>query len=281
MTHHSPAFAALLAVAALAGCDPYTPAGPGGPWAVEDLGDRDLFVWIGADRDAVVRCTGADCADGDVNYGLEGSLSIANEPGEAKASYVHFHLPELPEGVEIVEAYLELHHGATREDGRSDDRCLPIAPAAAAWAWDEITWNDQPNTIGVGAGGPFAIALRSAAWSSTGDIAEHVAALMTGDAPNHGFALFAPGAAGGLVDKGFEATNGVSRDVDDPGRTPRLLVRVHVPDGVEGELVVPPLSADNDLPFDGQTTVLGRVAAGDDWPEIWEAAITTPGSSCS
>lgn len=274
-------FGLALTSVTLGACDPDAGAGPGGPWALEDLGDRDLFVWIGADRDAVVRCSGAECSDGDVSYGLEGSLAISNEPGEAKASYVHFHLPELPPGAEVVEAYLELHHGATREDGRSDDRCLPVAPAASAWTWTELTWNGQPNTIGLGAGGPFAIALRSDAWSGTGDIGEHVADLMGGTAPNHGFAVFAPGAAGGPVDKGFESTNGASRAADDLGLAPRLLVRVHVPDGVEGDFVVPPLPPDNDLQFDGQTTALGRVSAGDDWPEIWHASIDTPGSSCS
>src|SRR5690606_11574332 len=99
-------------------------------------------LWLAADRDAVVRCSDVGCPDGDNNYGLEGSLAASNEHRDAKASYVHFHLPQVPEGTEVVEAYIELFHAGTREDGQPDDQCLPMAPAAAPWRWDTITWNN-------------------------------------------------------------------------------------------------------------------------------------------
>jgi hypothetical protein len=259
-------------------CDPPQPS----DFSIENLDpSEDVFLWIGADRDASVRCSGGHgCDDGANNFGVDGDLRVSNQTAQLHASYVHFHLPVLPPGAEIVEAYLELYHGATRGDGTSDDQCLPVAPAVAPWRYDEITWDNQPNHVGIGLGNPFVIALRSDAWSGTGNIAEYVQTMFDSPDAAHGFAIFAP--QGPMIDKGFYSNNSPFRAVDDLGLAPRLLVRARMPDlSRDEDFVVPELPLHNDLPFDGENVLMARLAIGESWRPTWNVAVVEAGLPCA
>lgn len=271
----------LLALPCLvAACDAELPEGCDEPSHVE-LGDGDVFLWIAADYDAVLRCSDSNqCAEGDTNYGLDGYLAASNETVDRKASYLHFPVPELPPGTEIVEAYVELYHGGVMEDGKPDEQCLPVAPAVAPWEYDTITWNNQPNTMFLSPGGAFRIAVETDAWSGTGNIAGHVQSLVTGALPNDGFAFFAPQPGAPFIDKGFDSNNTFTRKTDDLGLAPRLLVRARLPETAERRIEMPELDERNDLPFNGDTIVIGYAEAGADWPESWEATASDPVFHC-
>lgn len=110
----------------------------GGTPEVEDDAPTSgtVFLWISADQDTYTKCSiAASCNNGDQNHPLQGELHVASETSvELKRAYLHFPMPELPDGATVVRAHLEVYNGAERGDGRSDDLCLGITQLDASWS---------------------------------------------------------------------------------------------------------------------------------------------------
>lgn len=252
----------LCAVMSLS-CDEQTSSS--GP---ADDGSREWCLWIGADKDTYVSCgRTVPCTEGNLNFGGSAELIVANWELANKRSYVHFLIPNVPEGTEVLEAYLELFHGGANEDGKTDDIRIPVQTAQASWDPNILTWNTaepfQP-------GGNFHLNLRSQAWCNSDEIASMVQGYLDNPATHHGFILhwFAPSPR---IEKGFYSLNHIYRTAQDLWRSPRLLVRIRLPEGhTFSEVSLPPLPSDNDVPFEGQEVLMLRFSPGSDWPDDWE-----------
>lgn len=260
------AFLALL-VLVLPGCDSIEIPPPPPPPGTSNV----VYLWIGADADAFTWCgfQTAGCPNGDTNFGRNGTLPIAYTQLDLKRTYVHFDLPTLPAGSEVEEAYLELYHGGRNEDGRTDDIDIPVARVPSAWDPLTITHNNQPFQ---GMPGMFtALNLKSQAWSGTADIAGDVSALFANPSANFGFALYWP-TMNPPTEKGFYGINDIRRTRTDLGLSPRLLVKVVLPEGMTAsDITLNPLLSTDDLnpPGSGSILMVQTVSGGNDWPASW------------
>lgn len=236
-------------------------------------GQNTVFIWLGADKDAYVSCgSGGGCPEREQNYSRQGYVVVARNAVALKKGYVHFGLPLLPAGSTIDRAYFELFHPASREDGQTDDLAIPFGRAASAWDARTLTLANEPNTSL--SGEIETIKLRSQAWSGSGDIAALVREWAANPTTNHGFHIYWDRTSPG-IEKGFYSNNDVRRKVDDLGLSPRLLLKVTLPRGsTVDDIRLPPLPADNDLPFDGQTVLMARTSVGTTWPATWDVTVS-------
>lgn len=238
----------------LAGCSSSTTTGPTSSGVV--------CLWIGADKDTWVWFERPDN-----EWGQDGHLRVADY-GDHKRSFVHFHLPILPEGTEILEAYLELYHGATSEDGYTDDIDIMVQRAPRPWSPQTLNWNSHlPFTPS----SEFTIDLRSQAWSASADINQRVVEMFGDPANDHGFVVHYDNQSLTTgVEKGFHSNN-YNRPADDLATAPRLLVKIELPEGkTTDDMVLPALGSDNDLDFPAGTEILMvKFAPGPGWPSSW------------
>lgn len=227
-----------------------------------------VFLWVSSDKDAYTSCGGVGCPEGGNNYGTQGFLPVANNPpiNVLKKGYVHFTPPTFPEGTEIQEAYFEMFHGATMEDGHTDDIDIPVAEGAGAWSPLTLTHANQPNPDLTGSF--TTINLKSNAWSGTPNIADRVIAWHDTPSSNNGLVTYWVYAGAG-VEKGFSSNNHTSRTATDLGQAPRLLIKAKFPDGTStSDMQLGALPADNDIDL-GTEVLMVRFQSGDDWPEEW------------
>jgi len=240
------------------------------PTGTGDEESGTVYLWIGADKDTYV-----SARESNRNFGGNGFLVVAGNQDLSiiKRSYVHFLIPNLPEGTEIEEAYLELYHPGKNEDGKRDDISIPVVRAVKNWSPLTMTYDDQPNSFP--SSHEFSLNLRSQAWSGSDDIVSLVRQIFDNPDTFHGFVLFWPDVQLLGIEKGFYSNNSQDRTAGDMGRSPRLLVKVTLPDGKStDDITLPPFPSDNDLEFDGQDVQMLRYAGGDDWPEDWNVAVT-------
>lgn len=235
-----------------------------------------VYLWVAADKDAYVSCgfpgSGGVCPEENLNYGAHGELVVSRSTLGIKIAYVHFLLPHLPEGTRILESYLELYHPGQQEDGQTDDVRIPVVNATAPWHPATLTYANQPNIFG--ASGEFDIRLRSRAWSGSRDITDIVTPHFNNRSRFYGFAFWWPFGKNPPIEKSFYSNNDSRRTASDLGLSPRLLVKIELPAGKStDDIVLPPLSADNDLPFNGQEVLMLRFASGSNWPAGWNVAI--------
>ena len=250
----------FLAVAALVmlSCFGDDPAGPNGG----NGGSAAWFLWIGTDMDATV-----DFTMPDVNWGSDGYNRVAYGTNKAKRSYIHFMIPNFPEGTTVVEAYVELYHGGKNEDGMTDDINIPFQEASDTWNAMEITWNNQPSFT---PGGVHAIDLRSQSWSASDDVTGVVQGYFDNPSSHRGIVVYwtTPSL---YIEKGFSSNNSFGRTAQDMGKAPRLLAKINLPDGkTMDDVTLPQFPAGTDLDFPGEEILMLRYSSGSDWPEAWE-----------
>ncbi len=237
-------------------------------------GGSYYFLWIGADKDTYTSCgISQDCPYGEWNYGDKEWISVAYNY-EYKRAFVHFPLPYLPPGAEILEASMELYHGAKQEDGTDDDQELWVHLAMEPWNPLELTWNNTPNTM-FDAEYEFKIKMRSNGWcSSMSDIGWLVQTLMDNRNQENGFMIQNSGINEPAYDKSFSSVNDDSRTADFLGASPRLLMKIKLPSGYSiHDVAMPPVSADSDLNFSwGKDFLMMEYANGNDWPVDWHVA---------
>lgn len=239
----------------ISGCTKSTSTGTSG-------NSQTWCLWIGADKDTYVWLEYPDS-----QWGKQGYLAVAYL-GDHKRSFVHFVLPNLPDGTEILEAYMELYHGGQNEDGYSDDLDILVQRASGSWSPETLTWNNQPP---FSRATEFTIHLRSRAWCGSEEI-KHIVTQMFEDPENdYGFIIdfFSASITVG-IEKGFHANN-FDRTASDMKNAPRLLVKVELPSGKTiNDITMPPLASDNDLGFPPGTEILMlRYNNGAEWPENW------------
>ncbi len=231
-----------------------------------------VFLWLGADKDAYVSCgrpTVSGCPKKEWNFGNYGTLVVAFNGVALKKSYVHFGLPILPEGTEIKAAYFELYHGGKNEDGKTDNLRIPVAMALSSWSPLKISLANEPNKSLSGIG--TYINLNSQDWSGTPNIASLIRAWYANPSSNHGFYIYWPRPETPGIEKGFYSNNSYQRTAEDLWLSPRLLLKVHLPQGTTAsDIKLPPLPADTDLDFGGQEVLMMLYQGGREWPDEWE-----------
>ena len=238
----------------------------------DGTGGGTAFMWIGADKDAYVSCgqAGPPCSEEELNFGQHGILSVARNGVALKKIYVHFSLPDLPSESIIEEAYLELYHPGQNEDGQTDDINIPVALASGEWSPATLTLKNEPNIQLSGM--EASINLNSAEWSGTGNIAGIIRDWynLSNPSSNNGFYIYwnqiNPG-----IEKGFYSNNDIRRNAGDLGLSPRLLLRIKLPDGSSSDDInPPPIAPDNDLNFGGQEILVARISGGgNQFPSSW------------
>jgi hypothetical protein len=255
-------FAALL----IGGCSSNKGVGSG------DQASGTVCLWIGADKDAYVTCgRTVGCEEGDHNHGQDIYLVVAGWELAHKRSYVHFLLPILPEGTEIMEAYLEFHHPGKNEDGNTDNVDIPVQKASGDWSPMDLTWNNQPAFT---PSQLFTIDLKSQAWSGSSNIVAAVTDMFGDPESDYGFVLWWTELTGVGIEKGFHSNNCMDRTASDLGSSPRLLVKIKLPSGkTTSDISLPALPLDNDLPFEGQEILMLRFSSGSNWPEDWDVTV--------
>jgi hypothetical protein len=241
--------------------------GPGDPPVATDT----VTMWLAADKDAMVSCgrTGS-CEEGDLNFGKHGTIVAAHWELARKQVYLHFTIPNLPPGTEIIDAYIEVFHPGKNEDGKRDDIDMPLMRAQAPWSPMTLTWRNQPNVD------PLAqesyIRLRSQAWSGSPDVASLVRPWFERPADNYGMMLYWRNSLGLGVEKGFYSNNDIRRTQTDMGLSPRLLVRIKLPAGTSTrDITMPFLPSDTDLDQPRPITMV-LMRQGGTWPVDWNVA---------
>ncbi len=229
---------------------------------------RTAYYWIIADADTYVECVkaGGICVPVEANYAGRPLVTAHNALG-VKRSFVNFPLPDFPKGTVVDEAYFEMFHSGTREDGKTDDIFIDVNTIDEPWIADDVHYNNQP--IQPGLTGLFQIKLKSAAWSGSSNIATLMNDRINAPEQFHGFVAFIQRPEPGY-EKGYYSNNDDSVFNDGLGRAPRILLKVTLPEGANA----------NDIGFNDQHTdingsrIFGSSARQvQDWPADWEVAI--------
>lgn len=238
------------------------------------------YLWIASHKDTYISCgrmaNDGSCPEGDWNFGDYTWLSVSNTfTGPAlrtlKRSYIDFLLPTLPPDTKIEKAYLELFHNAKNEDGKTDNLTLGIQLATDIWDPMTLTYNSEPNFNTTGQS--YGLFLRSQNWCGSEDLTGVVTNAISDPSNFYGFVV--DYSTRGVVDemeKAFISNNDSHRTVNDLDHSPRLLLKLELPAGSSiNDIVLPPLSSDNDLGHPPGTNVLIlRSGSGEDWPSDWD-----------
>ena len=264
---------ATLALAALAllwsGCnilkDDATIVAPGGSGTV--------CYWIAADKDTYASF-GRTGEEGDLTFGQHGTLAVAVGPVGRKRIYLHFARPNFPAGSEILFAKMELFHPGKNEDGSSDDIELGVASIRTEpWSPATLTWNNRPDRS-TPHFEEFAIALRSQAWSGSGNIKSFIDDMFANPSAHYGFMIgLRDGFFANQIEKGFYANNDIRRKQNDLGLSPRLLLKVRLPAGKRiNDVTMPFLPTDHDLGKLPMPVTMVRFAQSDGFPSDWNVS---------
>jgi hypothetical protein len=230
-----------------------------------------VCIWLSSDKDTYVSCgRTAGCEESEHNFGTFDHLVVAGGQNGRKRSYVHFVIPNVPEGTEVLEAYFELYHSGKNEDGKTDDIRIPFGELTEPFAPLTVNWDTRPDP-GFTEGARL-LKLHSQAWSGSEDIKDIVAGYFANPETHLGFFIsWSESLHGGLeIEKGFYSNNERDRTQNELGRAPRLLVKVKFPEGKStADMTVPFMTTDNDLTDLARPTLMLLFRQGD-WPEDWE-----------
>jgi len=236
------------------------------------------YLWIASHKDTYISCgrmsQDGSCPEGNHNFGditwLTVSRTLTGSLRTLKRTYVDFLLPTLPPGTEINKAYLELFHGGSNEDGKTDDLTLEIQLATDNWNPMTLTYNNEPyfSTTGQSHG----LFLQSQNWCGSEDITQIMTDAISNPSNFYGFVVdYSTWGQVDEMEKGFRSNNHTNRTVNDLDNSPRLLLKLELPSGSSvNDIVMPPLTSDNDLGHPPGTNVLIlRSSNGEDWPSDW------------
>jgi hypothetical protein len=230
-----------------------------------------ICLWVSSDKDAFVSY-GRVGEEVERNFGGYGFLSVANGPLGIKQSYVHFTPPTLPEGSEILEAKFELYHSGRNEDGTTDDVVFNVGVIRnEPWSPGTLTWSNRPDRDGLPAP-ETELRLRSQNWSGTPDITGLVQQMGTSPDAFRGFVVWYRDPSGRQIEKGFYSNNDVRRKQKDLGLSPRLLIRVRLPQGKStSDMKLGFLPADTDLTVPREVTMV-EIRKSQTWPTDWNVS---------
>lgn len=227
-----------------------------------------VAIWVSAGQDTYISCgqTSA-CEEGGRNFGRDRTLAVAGTGIARKVAFVHFELPPLPAGTQILETYLELNHNAQQEDGQTDDVKITVSVPRAPWNAMTLTWNNNQNNPAYSAGYP--VCLRSSAWSGSPDITADIRERQSYDV----FLSWPHPPAAPPIDKKFASVNDSSRNEDHPGLAPRLLIRAELPPGASiNSRTFDSFQPSEDLGSLPQPVLTSLAVASASWPPSWQVA---------
>ncbi len=230
-------------------------------------GSRTAYYWILADADTYVECVkaGGACVPIEANYAGR-PLVTAHSVLGVKRSYIDFPLPDFPIGTTVQEAYVELFHSGTNEDGKSDDIFIDVTRVPTPWVADDVHYNNQP--VQTGSGREFQLKLKSNNWSGSNDMGFAMNQEIQNPGNFHGFVAFISRPEPGY-EKGYYSNNDNSVIQDGLGRAPRLLLKVELPEGVSVNEIG---FSERHNDANGGRIFGSRVRQGEDWPTEWEVA---------
>lgn len=233
----------------------------------EVAGSRVAYYWIMADADTYVECVnaGGGCVPIEANYAGRPLVTATSVLG-VKRSYLDFPLPDFPDGTTVQEAYVELYHSGTNEDGKSDDIFIDMTRVRTPWNANDIHYANQP--VRTGNGGEFQLDLESNAWSGSSDIGFLMNQEIQNPTSFHGFVASIRGFEPGY-EKGYYSNNDNSVINDGLGRAPRLLLKVELPSGVSVNEISFSERHDD---VNGSRIFGTQVRQTANWPSDWQVA---------
>lgn len=256
---------ALASLALLSGCTLLNKSNNQG------MADGDVYFWISSDKDTYVSCGNPmqGCPEQNQSFGMSGQLVAAESDISIRKTYVHFTPPTFPAGAVVLEAYLELYHSGKNEDGNTDDLLLPVDTAAAPWSPNTLTYANQPNNSLFGS--MTTLDLQSQAWSSTPDIAGLVEQWVDNPTINNGLVVYWYSTSQN-AEKAFHSNNHTSRQAQDLGLAPRLLMKVNFAEGTStADMTLGALPPDNDIDL-GVNVLMVNYKSATEWPADWAVA---------
>lgn len=201
------------------------------------------------------------------NFGRHSPLAVAAWELARKTTFVHFTLPEFPAGTEIMEAYIELNHNATQEDGRTDNLNLPVGRPMELWTPMTRTWNSSTDKGTMSAG--YHVCLKSNAWSPTRNIATQIRGKREYDLTVY----WTWPSTQPPIEKGFASLNDINRTTTSLGISPRLLIRVQLPpETTMWSNSVRTFQPGEDLGRLSQPVLMMLAESGSAWPASWNVA---------
>lgn len=242
-----------------------------------------VYMWIGPVAD-----TKLDADNPDQNFVKSGDNTVARYhiPGSVAwhvTSYIKFELPQMPAGTKIDEAYFEMFHSGTTEDGTSDNVRFLVSPINATWRADSVTWNNSPDGGAITNGAsPFSCILHSNDWCGTTNIDSMIIRWFADTGNTKGFGLRVTTADPSTYYKSFYSNNSFIGAGNKDGRTdstlgkaPRLLIKIELPAGkTTNDFVWKTIPLDYDIPLGSFTARTGYIylasyRTGSDWPTEW------------
>jgi hypothetical protein len=245
-------FAALAAVL-ISGCKM-----PTGPVVMTSSGAASgtVYMWIAPIVDTKID---ADAPDMNFYKAPDNTFARAHIPGTTAwyvKSFVKIQLPRLPEGTKIDEAYFEMFHSGTTEDGTTDNTSYHVSEVGVPWRADSITWKHSPDGGTLSSGlNVLSARIHSNDWSGTEDISGIVKNWFADSSKNNGFRIEL-GDNQNLY-KSFYSNNSFigshnsdGRSDSTVGKAPRIVVKIELPAGkttadIKWNAILP----DNDLTF--------------------------------
>ena len=244
------------------------------PAVVGSAPPGSAVLWIAADMDTTVQSEPSQ----NLNFGGLPYLNVSRSVVSVltnERSYVHFTLPRLPPGTQVLEAYVNLYENSRIDPGTEQ---IPFAWANGAWDPLASTWANQPNPPGaageIASIGPFRDVNQ---WRGHPvSIHDEVQRALSGTQANNGFVFHmnSPFASR----RSFAAD--ITRTSSTLGTAPRLLLRVanELQPFNAGTVTMPmqlPQAQDictarGPLPLGSTTMVL--IAPGAAWPPAWAVA---------
>jgi hypothetical protein len=232
-------------------------------------GSTTTYFWLAAIKDAYVRSDIPEF-NGSGAFSLNVAYGIPN--GEHR-TYIKFFMPQLPDGSEILEAYINVYEDS--RTGQPGNSGIPIGTAQAEWDPASITWLDQPNPVGqLSVGTQIGSFISENMWRTSGDIKLIVQEHLDNPATNFGWILDNSSAFN--FTRSFTSMNAPSgRTQFELDKGPRLLIKVKstVPlnEGNIGTTVTGSNELGSMYGF-GVDILVYNISSGGEWPESWEIA---------
>ncbi|MBN2772644.1 MAG: DNRLRE domain-containing protein [Prolixibacteraceae bacterium] len=234
-------------------------------------GESDVYCfWLAASKDAYVSSSLPD-------YNYDGTYSLVcshGEPNHEQRFYVEFFMPQLPEGAEVLEAYINIYEDS--QTGQAGVVTIPFGEAVAEWDPYSITWNDQPNPIGpfstsAGQIGPYTT---YNTWRTTDNIKGIVQKHLDDSSTNHGW-LFNNSSAIAFT-RSFKSMNALdARTRTELQLGPRLLMKIKSATAIStsniGTILTGSTELGNMYGF-GTEILVYSIQSGENWPESWNVA---------
>ncbi|MCK4720081.1 DNRLRE domain-containing protein [bacterium] len=225
------------------------------------------YFWCAADKDAYVNST-QDWPHGGLFWDNVG----AGMPNGQQRTYMHFYMPILPSGAEIVEAYINVYEDSRQYPGTGS---IPIGLANEDWDPGTIIWSIQPNPPGAGSIGASISPFNDVnMWRGSGNVKNTVQQHIDNPTLNFGWVLFESSYYNTV--RSFSSVNHLSRTSTDMGQAPRLLLKVETDTQLNLNSVMGAnLTPDNELSprLPGTVLVLEMWSGNTGWPADWEVAV--------